>query len=366
MDGSALVERRRTTFAAKGVREVQHLQAALRECIDALTPEPGDLLVLSTEYSNWEDSQRRIDLLAVDRSGALVVVELKRTEDAGHAELQALRYAAMVSQMTFDEGVQALALERRKRGNVEGAISAADDLAAFLSSDGDDGGDPRANFAHTVRIILAAADFSREVTHTVLWLLDQSDIDIRCVRLTPYDIDGQLHIYTEQVIPLPEAEDYHVRKAQRERAAQARNTNRQQLTRGAYMIWRGEELMTPAPVSRRRAFAIVVRALLDTGQTPEMLANSLGNPRLWYRAEGEVSGETLREEIRRLHPTDPQKASRYDLGAADLVRVNGATYALYNQNSAAQLPGLQSLATGLGIRWEDVTKFDDMSLKAAD
>lgn len=32
-----------------------------------------------------------------------MVIELKRTDDGGHVELQALRYAAMVSSMTFDE-----------------------------------------------------------------------------------------------------------------------------------------------------------------------------------------------------------------------------------------------------------------------
>jgi len=32
---------------------------------------------------------------------------LKRTEDGGHLELQAIRYAAMVSTMTFDQAVSA-------------------------------------------------------------------------------------------------------------------------------------------------------------------------------------------------------------------------------------------------------------------
>jgi hypothetical protein len=38
---------------------------------------------------------------------SLVVVELKRTDDGGHMELQAVRYAAMVSSMTFDQLVGA-------------------------------------------------------------------------------------------------------------------------------------------------------------------------------------------------------------------------------------------------------------------
>lgn len=44
----------------------------------------------------------RIDLLCLDRQARLVVVEIKRTEDGRHMELQALRYA-MVSSMTLEQ-----------------------------------------------------------------------------------------------------------------------------------------------------------------------------------------------------------------------------------------------------------------------
>ena len=48
-----------------------------------------------------------IDLLGIDKDANLVVIELKVTEDGGHMELQAIRYAAMVSAMTFDRAVSA-------------------------------------------------------------------------------------------------------------------------------------------------------------------------------------------------------------------------------------------------------------------
>ena len=37
-------------------------------------------LVIADEFSDWEDSRRRIDLLAIDRNANLVVIELKRDE----------------------------------------------------------------------------------------------------------------------------------------------------------------------------------------------------------------------------------------------------------------------------------------------
>jgi RecB family endonuclease NucS len=44
--------------------------------------------VIAEEYGLSEDSRRRIDLLALDRSGTLVVIELKRTDDGGDMELR--------------------------------------------------------------------------------------------------------------------------------------------------------------------------------------------------------------------------------------------------------------------------------------
>src|SRR5262245_48487918 len=85
-----------TTFADAGVRERADLQRLLRQQVDVVSP---DTLVVAEEFGEWEDSRRRVDLLGVDKSGNLVVIELKRTEDGGHMELQALRYAAMVSAM---------------------------------------------------------------------------------------------------------------------------------------------------------------------------------------------------------------------------------------------------------------------------
>jgi len=58
-------------------------------------------MVVAEEFGEWTDGQRRIDLLGIDKEANLVVIELKRTIDGGHMDLQALRYAAMVSTMTF-------------------------------------------------------------------------------------------------------------------------------------------------------------------------------------------------------------------------------------------------------------------------
>src|SRR5687768_8180281 len=95
-----------TKFSSNGIRERDDLQRLLRTQIEIISP---DTLVIAEEFGEWEDSRRRIDLLGLDKDANLVVIELKRTDDGGHMELQALRYAAMVSTMTFDQAVDVFA-----------------------------------------------------------------------------------------------------------------------------------------------------------------------------------------------------------------------------------------------------------------
>ena len=210
-DGS-LTEIAPAALSGEGLQERGDLQRWLRGHPGAL--EPG-LFTLAEEYGAWADSSRRIDLLALDADGRLVVVELKRDEGP-FMDLQAIRYAAMVAHMTFARAVDAHERYLQRRG-IEGDAEARilDHLGA------EDGAEPEIASARP-RILLAARDFPRELTTAVLWLRD-SGLDIRCVRLLPYRVDGVLVLDAAQVIPLPEAEDYLVRIRDRE-AEQERRT----------------------------------------------------------------------------------------------------------------------------------------------
>ena len=202
-----------TTFGAAGIRERADLQRLLRKQIEIISP---DTLIVAEEFCEWEDAKRRIDLLGVDTGANLVVIELKRTEDGGHMELQAIRYAAMVSTMTFDKVVDVYADFLRRIGS---GADARTTLLEFLDWDEPD----EDEFAHDVRIVLASAEFSTELTTAVLWL-NERNLDIQCVRIKPYTDNGRVLIDVQQVIPLPEAADYQVQireKKQKGRKHQA-------------------------------------------------------------------------------------------------------------------------------------------------
>jgi hypothetical protein len=208
----------RTTFAAESLLERKDLQRLLRRDI---TPIADDLMVIAEEYGDWEDSNRRIDLLCLSKDAGLVVVEIKRTEDGGHMELQAIRYAAMVSAMTLDQVIQAHA--RTKGGEMDAARS---EILDFLQLDSEE----EAELTGEVRIVLVSADFSTEVTTAVLWL-NRQGLDITCVRLRPYRMGNDVLIDSTQIIPLPESTDYEVKIRAQEKEKKKVVSNRQELLR---------------------------------------------------------------------------------------------------------------------------------------
>ena len=210
-----LVPLRPTTFSSHGLSERGDLQRLLRDQVEIIAP---DVLIISEEFGGWEDSKRRIDLLGIDRDANLVVIELKRTEDGGHMELQAIRYAAMVSKMTFEKLSDVLADYLAAQGRQEDPREKLLDFLGWETPDAE-------RFAQDVRIVLASAEFSRELTSAVLWL-NEHGLDIRCVRLRPYADGGRVFVDVQQILPLPEASEYFVNlreKQVQERQARQRD-----------------------------------------------------------------------------------------------------------------------------------------------
>ena len=90
-----------------------------------------DLKTIATEFSRWEDSSRRVDILAIDKKRNLHVIEFKRDNDAAHAELQALRYAAMLSVLSIKDLVQAGLTYRKKQDDTITEESWGNRVAGF-------------------------------------------------------------------------------------------------------------------------------------------------------------------------------------------------------------------------------------------
>jgi len=189
-----------SSFADLNIWERQHVQEWIRQTPEILGEE---LLVVSIEFDRFDNSSDRLDVLAIDRNGNLVVVELKRDSFAGYADLQSIRYAAMVSSMTIQKLLPYYTQYQKKYLGIENPSEdqSRTNIEEFVSDD---------NFkelSNSPRIILCSEDFSQEITTTVLWL-NSNGLDISCVRIKPHQIGNNIAIVPSKIIPLQESRQY--------------------------------------------------------------------------------------------------------------------------------------------------------------
>lgn len=199
--GQNLSKVEKTTFSSEGMYERADLQAALKRNISAISDE---LLIIGEEFSGWSHGQRRIDLLAIDKQANIVVIELKRNDSGDYMELQAIRYAAMISLLTWEEAIKVFDeyLQKEYPDKTKRAEQELLDFLGWLRPMEDD-------FGVETHILLVSADFSTELTASVIWL-NKSGLNIKCVQINPYKFEGNIFINIQQIIPLPETEDYQI------------------------------------------------------------------------------------------------------------------------------------------------------------
>jgi hypothetical protein len=301
-----------TTFQAEGILERRDLQTIFRQSIGILVP---NAMVLAEEFSDWEDSRRRIDLLCLDRGARLVVVELKRTEDGGHMELQAVRYAAMVSHMTFAAAVRA------HQAFIDANQIEGDAEQRILEHLGWD--EPQEEeFASEIAIVLASAEFSKELTTAVFWL-GEHDIDIRCIKLKPYKLGQEVLLDVQQIFPLPEAADYQVRLREKEREERRARTQNRDLTRFHLTI--GDKVYDNLP--KRHLAYFVIREAINRGAKP---LDVYPAGKRWLIVLGDHDEDSLlvAAEKERDPESSTQDSRRFFTATDEFIKSDGKTYAL--------------------------------------
>ena len=188
-------------FTDLNLREREHLQEWLVRTPDALGE---DLLIVQKEFDGFADTRERLDLLALDKEGRLVVVENKLDDSGRDVVWQALKYVAYCSSLKKAEIVEIYQnyLDRWSKG-----ARAEANLCEFLDVEELD--DVILNAGNEQRLVLIAANFRKEVTATVLWLLGHG-VRAQCFRVVPYSFGDELFIDLKQIIPTPEAADFMI------------------------------------------------------------------------------------------------------------------------------------------------------------
>ncbi len=246
----------------------------------------------------------------MDENANLVVVELKR-DDGAHMDLQALRYAAMISTMRFE---QAVAAHRKYLTDIGSSEDAEQALREFLDIE-----EGPIVFTDTVRIVLASANFSSELTTAVLWLNRQGNMDIRCVQMRPHAIETRVLLDIQQVIPLPQAAQYTI--ALREKSIEQDSVRIATRETTKYDLTIGDAFLPKLP--KRGLMLALVREAIKQGRSFNQVREAIiGLKRdLFLSTPGQANEATFQALF-------PGKKLRYFFGPDEIFFLDGTTYVL--------------------------------------
>ena len=172
------------------------------------------MLIIGKEFSGFDRTNERLDLLAVDPDGKLVIIELKRDDSGTDAYWQAIKYASYFQRTSAEEIVDILA-------SYDGSSNEEAEAKLHRHLNEDD----LNSLNNDQRIILASHRFAREVTSAALWLNGKTHNLITCVQLTPYQDGESMYVHANTIIPVPGAEDYMVRVGSRQDEYGGRSNN---------------------------------------------------------------------------------------------------------------------------------------------
>ena len=160
-----------------------------------------------------------------------------------------------------------------------------------------------------------------------MWL-NEHQLDIRCVRLQPYHLEGRVLLDVQQIVPLPEAATYQVQLKEK---ATERRTARQQgsgpdFTRYDLRIGTADHKAQ----WKRNMMYLVVRAATGAGIAPEALSMPASK---WLSVPSRcATSKEFEEKVRaQLGPQRVYAARRWFAEDDELIHVGDKTYVFSNQ-----------------------------------
>lgn len=194
-----IIELEKKQFSKLGFKEREHLQEWIANNPSSLGEE---LLIIQKEFSGFNDTNERLDLLALDKLGNLVIIENKLDDSGKDVTWQVIKYASYCASLTKQEIIKIYQAYLGTQSSAEDRISeffGYKDIAEIPLNTG----------LNSQRLILVAANFRKEVTSSVLWLLNFK-IRIQCFKITPFALNDQLFLNVEQILPTKDTEDFSI------------------------------------------------------------------------------------------------------------------------------------------------------------
>lgn len=217
--GKILKEIEETTFSGQSIKERNDLQEWIHnnpKILSSVLGKDEDILIIQKEFSDFDKTKERLDLLAVDKAGNLVLIENKLDDSGRDVTWQALKYASYCSSFNKEQIIKIYQDYLNKKFPNEIKKDAVEEFCSFFEVEKETFEDMALNSGASQRILLIAKNFRPEVTSTVLWLR-RKNIDIQCIKFIPYQLDERIIIDIDKIIPTPGTEDYMIKLSQKER-----------------------------------------------------------------------------------------------------------------------------------------------------
>lgn len=182
-----------TSIAEQGYREDD-----LREWIlDDPRAILGENVLLIGHEVSVRDLRDAIDLLAIDRDGNVVVIELKQGRITRNVDFQALKYAAYTSHWDYEQlRDQFESFKNTSWGEdfYSNETTFTEALDEFCNDD--------YTLNQDQRLLLVGESLAERLDLVARWLSDR-DIDITTVEVQLFEDDEQLFLEAEQTVPTP-------------------------------------------------------------------------------------------------------------------------------------------------------------------
>jgi alkylated DNA nucleotide flippase Atl1 len=210
VDGPTAKPAVRISLEEAKLREVQDLQEWVLTHPEVLG---ADVMIVTSEFNKWSSesgatAKERLDVLGLDATGRLVVVELKRDSDR-FVHIQALTYAALVSGFTEDALASVHADWSSKRGRPTDPERALELLRDHADGPLDLG------ILSAPRIVLVAGQFLPQVITSAVYMT-RFKMDIELREVTAYRLGEQVAVTFDLVYPPQGVDAMLLAPAQRE------------------------------------------------------------------------------------------------------------------------------------------------------
>ncbi len=204
VEGTTAMPATQISLSEAGLCERSHLQEWVLAHPQILG---DDVVIVAFEFDRWKShsgqpERDRLDILGLDRSGRLVVAELKRDLAPDTVEMQAIKYAAMASRFT----PEVLASQHARFLSSRGQLTSDEDALARLSAHS---GELSIERLRRPRIALVAAEFPATVTATAVWLTEMG-LDISLIKFVAYRTAKETLLTVSRLYPVQDVEEFTV------------------------------------------------------------------------------------------------------------------------------------------------------------